>query len=76
MERAMKHANDALRAGRETFGEIGEKVAETVQEFKPKLRGMSHLALTPLALAGGIVLIVLSPDTTTRIGSAVGADHA
>ncbi|MDE0774918.1 hemolysin III family protein [Nocardioides sp.] len=76
MERAMKHANDALRAGRETFGEIGEKVAETVQEFKPKLRGMSHLALTPLALAGGIVLIVLSPDTTTRIGSAVFAFSA
>ena len=39
--------------------------------IKPKLRGWLHLATAPLTLAAGIVLIALSPDATTRIGSAV-----
>jgi len=73
MERAFKHANDAVR---DSLDKVGGKVSETLAEVKPKLRGMSHLALTPLALAGGIVLVVLSPDSTTRIGSAVFAASA
>lgn len=42
-----------------------------LREIKPRLRGWLHLATAPLTLAAGIVLIALSPDTTTRIGSAV-----
>ena len=38
-------------------------------EVKPKLRGWMHLSIAPLTLAGGIVLIALSPTTMTRIGS-------
>ncbi|MEJ7832259.1 MAG: hemolysin III family protein [Nocardioides sp.] len=69
MNEALNHANDAVRAGLES-------ISETIAEAKPKLRGWMHLVLTPLALAGGIVLVTLSPDTTTRVGSATFAASA
>jgi hemolysin III len=50
---------------------VRDSVAETVADVKPKLRGWLHLGTVPLALAAGIVLIVLSPTTTTRVGSTV-----
>jgi hemolysin III len=59
-----QHMNEALRSGLDSL-------AESVAEVKPKLRGWMHLATAPLALAGGIVLIILSPDATTRWGSAL-----
>ncbi|WP_309646753.1 hemolysin III family protein [Nocardioides sp.] len=73
MSRPLNHANEAVRAGLDHLGEV---VSETIAEVKPKLRGWLHLVLTPLALAGGIVLVVLSPDSTTRWGSAVFAASA
>ena len=66
MTPTLDHANEAVRAGLESLG-------ETFAEVKPRLRGWMHLVLTPLALAGGIVLVALSPDATTRWGSAVFA---
>ena len=48
-----------------------ERVREVRDEVKPKLRGWLHAAITPLALAAGIVLIVLSPTLATRVGSAI-----
>ena len=54
MKPGLHHANDAVRTGLES---ISDKVNETLAEVKPKLRGWLHLALSPLALAGGIVLI-------------------
>jgi hemolysin III len=59
-----QHMNEALRSGLDS-------IAESVAEVKPKLRGWIHLATAPLALAGGIVLVLLSPDATTRWGSAL-----
>jgi hemolysin III len=56
--------NEVVRAARESF-------AETVADVKPRLRGWLHLASAPLTLAAGIVLVVLSPTATTRVGSAV-----
>lgn len=50
---------------------LADSVSETVAEVKPKLRGWLHLATAPLTLAAGIVLIALSPDSQTRIGSAI-----
>jgi hemolysin III len=47
-----------------------------VAEVKPKLRGMLHAAITPLALAAGVVLIAMSPTLKTRVGSAVFAGTA
>ena len=48
-----------------------EQVREVLAEIKPRLRGWLHLGTVPLALAAGIVLIVLSPTASTRAGSAV-----
>ena len=59
-----QHMNEALRSGLDSL-------AESVADAKPKLRGWMHLATAPLALAGGIVLIIMSPDATTRWGSAL-----
>ncbi|MDP9820603.1 PAQR family membrane homeostasis protein TrhA [Nocardioides massiliensis] len=58
------------------FDELKGEVREAIADVKPKLRGWLHAVTAPLALAGGIVLVVLSPDTTTRIGSAVFAGTA
>jgi len=62
--------NDVLR---HRFDELHGRVDEVIAEVKPRLRGWLHLVIAPLALAGGIVLVVLSPDATTRIGSAAFA---
>jgi hemolysin III len=48
-----------------------EQVREVLAEIKPRLRGWLHLGTVPLALAAGIVLIVLSPTASTRAGSAI-----
>jgi hemolysin III len=48
-----------------------DSLAESVAEVKPKLRGWMHLATAPLTLVAGIVLVALSPDATTRWGSAI-----
>jgi hemolysin III len=53
-----------------------DHVREAFAEVKPKLRGWLHLATAPLTLAAGIVLVVLSPNAVTRIGSAVFAGSA
>ena len=55
---------------------LGEHVRETLDEVKPKLRGWLHAAGAPLTLAAGVVLVVLSPTASTRIGSAVFATSA
>ncbi len=65
--------NDILR---DRLDGLTERVEEVIAEVKPHLRGWLHLATAPVALAAGIVLVVLSPDATTRIGSAVFAASA
>ncbi|MGZ4429859.1 MAG: PAQR family membrane homeostasis protein TrhA [Nocardioidaceae bacterium] len=52
------------------------QVREKIDEAKPRLRGWLHAATAPLALAAGVVLVVLSPTASTRIGSAVFATSA
>ncbi|WP_395656804.1 hemolysin III family protein [Nocardioides sp.] len=71
----MNQAMDgATRAGRQLHDAVAEITADLkadLHDIKPKLRGWLHLGTVPLTLAAGIVLIALSPTTTTRIGSAV-----
>ena len=55
---------------------LGDTVREVVHEVRPHLRGWLHAATAPLALAAGIVLVVLSPTSTTRTGSAIFAFSA
>src|SRR4029079_9673496 len=59
-----------------TPAEAADAVREKVAEVKTRLRGMLHAAITPLALAAGVVLIALSPTLKTRVGSAVFAGTA
>ena len=61
---------------RERFDELSGRVEDAFAEVKPRLRGWLHLVIAPLALAAGIVLVALSPDSTTRTGSAVFAATA
>ena len=62
------HLPDSVRHG---VDHLQESVHHKFDEIKPKLRGWLHLATAPLTLVAGIVLVALSPDSTTRIGSAV-----
>jgi hemolysin III len=55
--------DDSIRTGLEVAAAV----------VKPRLRGWLHLATAPLTLAAGVVLVVLSPTATTRLGSAVYA---
>ena len=61
---------------RERAERATEVMADKLAEVKPKLRGWMHALAAPLALAAFVVLIVLSPTTTTKIGSAVFAFSA
>lgn len=56
--------------------EAAEAVREKMDQVKPKLRGWLHTAISPLTVAAGIVLIVLSPTVATRVGSAMFAGTA
>ncbi|WP_344304639.1 PAQR family membrane homeostasis protein TrhA [Nocardioides bigeumensis] len=60
--------NDIVR---DALDDFHERVDEVIAEVKPRLRGWLHLAIVPLTLAAGIVLISLSPTTATRVASAV-----
>src|ERR1700712_5804921 len=55
---------------------LGEQVRETLDEVKPKLGGWLHAASAPATLVAGVVLVVLSPTASTRVGSAVFATSA
>ena len=68
-----RHEATGSRDAHEAADNVRQKVRYVKEEVKPKLRGWLHAATTPLALAAGIVLIVLSPTVTTRVGSAVFA---
>lgn len=71
MDRARTGANDAVRSGLDHLHDFREDLHEKVADLKPKLRGWLHLGVAPLTLAAGIVLVVLSPTTSARVGSAV-----
>ena len=45
---------------------------EQVPLPKPLMRGWLHLAMTPIALIAGVVLIVLAPTVTGRMGERSG----
>jgi hemolysin III len=76
-QRVSENAHDAAEQVRanahDAAVQVRAKVRYVKDEVKPHLRGWLHAATTPLALAAGIVLIVLSPTLTTRVGSAVFA---
>jgi hemolysin III len=48
-----------------------DRLREAAREIKPHLRGWLHLGTFPLCVAAGIVLVWLSPDTRTKVASAI-----
>lgn len=50
---------------------LPDHLAETVRPLKPKLRGWLHAGWTPLALIGGLILVIGAPTSNGRIGGAV-----
>ncbi len=51
--------------------QVSDKVSDAVENLKPKLRGWIHAGTAPLALAAGIVLIVVSPPVAGRVAATV-----
>ncbi|HYP45211.1 MAG TPA: hemolysin III family protein [Propionibacteriaceae bacterium] len=52
-------------------GEPLDSVSDVLEAVKPRLRGWLHAAMTPLAVAAGVVLIALAPTELGRLGGAV-----
>ncbi len=48
-----------------------DRLAEEREWVKPRLRGWLHTCTAPLALVGGVVLVVLAPTSAGRVGAAV-----
>lgn len=51
--------------------DVGDRLRETVDEIKPKLRGWLHAATAPLALISFLVMLVLADSVVARAGAAV-----
>ncbi|HET6693870.1 MAG TPA: hemolysin III family protein [Pedococcus sp.] len=64
-------AHSVKARGAEAADAVHEHIESALQEVKPKLRGWLHAVTSPLTLAAGVVLIVLSPTAATRVGSSV-----
>src|SRR4051812_30124238 len=60
----------------EHVADIRGQVHDALVEAKPRLRGWLHAATAPLALIAGVVLVILSPTSATRTGSAIFAASA
>ena len=75
-ERVTEGVERVTERGHEAAEIVRDRVREVKEDVKPKLRGWLHAGTSPLALAAGIVLIVLSPTLTTRVGSAIFAGSA
>lgn len=63
-ERAQDAARDVAR-------DVSEHVDDIVEAVKPHLRGWLHLAMAPLALIGGMVLMSTAPTMKGRIAAFV-----
>jgi hemolysin III len=50
-----------------------ESLLDVAREMKPHLRGWLHLAVFPLSVVAGAVLVALSPTGSTRIATAIFA---
>ncbi|MCC6498447.1 MAG: hemolysin III family protein [Propionibacteriaceae bacterium] len=48
-----------------------QAVGVPVTPDRPRLRGWLHLGMTPLAVVGGVLLVILAPDPSGKVGAAV-----
>src|SRR4051794_38604424 len=63
----------ALNAGMRAVERATEAVGDAVAVAKPKLRGWLHAITSPVALAAGVVLIVLAPSGPATAAAAAYA---
>ena len=69
---AQQHQDgESSRHGSETGEHLRAHVREMLEEVKPRMRGWLHAASAPLTLAACVVLIILSPNAATRVGSSI-----
>jgi len=47
------------------------EISNKDEEVKPSWRGWIHTGVLPIAVAGGVVLVVLADGLTTKIAAAV-----
>jgi hemolysin III len=66
-------ATAALNAGIRAVERASEAAGDMVAIVKPRLRGWLHTVTSPLALAAGVVLIVLAPTEPATAAAAVFA---
>nr|WP_190394345.1 hemolysin III family protein [Nocardiopsis quinghaiensis] len=66
------HKENDRHSGRHK-GAAATAAEDLFEAVKPRLRGWLHLGTAPLALAAGIVLVILSPTLPAMIASAVYA---
>ncbi len=74
--RDRKNLHDPVHATADAAEHLSEQIRDKIDDVKPKWRGWLHAATAPLTLAAGVVLIALSPNTATRVGSSVFAASA
>src|ERR671914_636894 len=53
--------------------DLGAAVHDVAKAVKPKLRGWLHAGTFPLAVAAGVVAVVLAPTTQAKVASAIFA---
>jgi len=70
-DHAADHAAD--RVADRVADQAREGAAQIAAAVKPKLRGWLHAGMSPIALAAGIVLVVLSPSATAKWTTAIFA---
>lgn len=67
-ERTLENLRDSVE---DAVDEARETASELAQSVKPKLRGWLHVAMAPVALVAGLVLVVFAPSQNGRITAAV-----
>jgi hemolysin III len=55
----------------ELMKDVGERVCETIEELKPRLRGWLHATAAPLALLSLAVVLVVAEQARARTGATI-----
>src|SRR6476620_9787636 len=78
MERPMTDvvAPAAVQSIHDRAHQASDLAQAILEEVKPRLRGMLHAAIAPMALAAGVVLVMSAAPGAPRLGSAVFAVSA
>jgi hemolysin III len=76
LDEGQQQGHQLGQLGHQLGHQLGDGISAVIEEVKPRLRGWLHLVTSPLTVAAGIVLVVLSPTPMARTGSAVFAGTA